>query len=43
MFKSNFSLKFKYSELMNSRTYLNLVRLGPFNREFGVGLLVRCH
>ena len=27
---------------MNSCAYLGLVRFGPFYREFGVGLLVRC-
>ena len=41
--RSDFSLELKYSEWMNSRTYLSLVRLGPFYREFRVGLLVRCH
>ena len=41
--KSDFFLELKYSEWMNNRTYLSLVRLGPFYREFRVGLLVRCH
>ena len=41
--KSDFSLELKYSEWMNSRTYIRLVRLGPIYREFGVGLLVRLH
>ena len=36
--KSVFSLEHNYSKWVNSRTYL-----GPFYREFGVGLLVRCH
>ena len=38
-----FFLELKYNEWMNSITYLGLVRLDPFYREFGVGLLVRCH
>ena len=41
-FKSNFALRLKYSEWMNSRTSLGLVRLSLFYKEFGVGLLVRC-
>ena len=41
--KSDFSLELTYSEWMNSRTYLRVVRLGPFYREIGVGLLVRLH
>ena len=36
-------LELKYSEWMNSRTNLKLVRLGPFYIEFGVSLLVRYH
>ena len=36
--KSVFSLEHNCSKWVNSRTYL-----GPFYREFGVGLLVRCH
>ena len=28
---------------MNSCAYLYLVKFGLFYREFGVGLLVRCH
>ena len=35
--KSNFSLRLKYSEWMNGGTYLDLVRLGPFYREFWSG------
>ena len=41
--KSDFSLELKYGEWMNSRTYLDLVRLCPYYRKFGVGLLVRCY
>jgi len=41
MVKSVFSLELKYSKWLNSRTYPRLVRLSPFYREFGVGLLVR--
>lgn len=41
--KSNFSLGLKYSDWMNSRTYLRLMKLGPFYREFGVDLLVKFH
>ena len=40
--KSIFSLGLKFSEWMNGRMYLGIVRLGPFYREFRVGLLVRC-
>ena len=41
--KSNISIRLKYSEWMNSRTPLGMERLSPFYREFGLGLLVRCH
>ena len=41
--KSDFSLELKYGEWMNSKTYLDLVRLCPYYRKFGVGLLVRCY
>ena len=41
--KSIFSLGLNFSEWMNSRTYIGLVRIGPFYREFEVDLLVRCH
>jgi len=34
MIKSYFSLGFKYSEWLNSRTYLYWIRLGPFYRDF---------
>ena len=40
--KSIFSLGLKFSEWINGRMYLGLVKLGPFYREFRVGLLVRC-
>jgi len=40
--KSIFSLGLKFSKWMNSRMYFGLVGLGPFYREFGVSLLVRC-
>ena len=43
MVNSVFSLGLKYSKWVNSETYLRLVRLGPFYREFGVDLLVRFH
>ena len=38
-----FSQGLKYEKWMNSYAYLGLIRLGPFYREFGVDLLVRCH
>ena len=41
--KSDFSLELKYGEWMNSRTDFDLVRLCPYYRKFGVGLLVRCY
>ena len=42
-FLRGFSQGLKYEKLMNSCTYLDLARLSPFYKEFGVGLLVRCH
>ena len=41
--KLDFSLELKYSEWMNSRTYLDWMKLGPLIESFGVGLLVRLH
>ena len=41
--KSVFSLGLKFSEWMSNETCLGLVRLGPFYKEFGVGLFIRCH
>ena len=41
--KLDFFVGLKYGEWMNNRTYLDLVRLSPFYRKFGVSLLVRCH
>ena len=38
-----FSQWLKYRKWMNSCTYLCLVRFGLLYRDFGVGLLVRCH
>ena len=43
MVKSVFSLEHKSSGWMNSRTYLGWMGLGPYYREFKVGLLVECH
>ena len=34
------SLRLKYDKWMNGSVYLGLVWIGPFYREFGVGLFV---
>ena len=41
--KSVFFLGLNFSEWMNSKLYIDLVRLAPFYKEFRVGLLVTCH
>ena len=41
--KSFISLDLKYSEWMNSKTYLGWMRHSPFIENFEVGLLIRLH